>query len=287
MIAKIFLSITLFVSFLSFAEERPFISTEELNIFGDLCPKDDYVDGLPTKFNHTVVLVDTTSGFGPEQFTIMDRLIFDEKQVLKYMPYDRLSILHFDGVEVQAAENKYIFTQCRPRNGKKNSPHKLDKSKNLFDPVKKLQANWNIYLAKLKKAKDQLRTPTQGNFTQLIEHIKELSRIPDFNFDDSYQSRKLIIVSDLLQYSDNLNFDSSCRVKQKCISWNTFKKNKKYKEWIIAMQPDFGDRPIEVEIVYLNSASDPKLTIGLKELWQDYFSDIGIDNIKFEFDTST
>ena len=53
------------------------------------------------------------------------------------------------------------------------------------------------------------------------------------------------------------------------------------------MKPDFGKKPIEVEIIYLNSQADPKLTIGLTELWRDYFSDIGIDNVKFEYETST
>ena len=53
------------------------------------------------------------------------------------------------------------------------------------------------------------------------------------------------------------------------------------------MKPEFGKQSIEVEIIYLNSQADPKLTIGLTDLWRDYFADIGIDNIKFEYETST
>ena len=280
---------SLFVLFTCFAlnvisEERPAISPDDVNTFTDMCPKDDVVDGQSTKFGHTVILVDTTSGFGPEQFTLMDRLIFDERNVLLVPPYDRISILNLDGQKIQASENRYIFSKCRPRNGIDNSPYELDHG-SFWDPVSKMKKNWRLFSAELNATKDTLSIDQRGRFTQLLEQIKELSRIPDLMFDDSHSSRKLIIVSDLLQFSDNLEFVKSC--KKSCSSWSKIKKDRKNKVWIEAMKPDFGDKPIEVEIIYLNSKSDPKLTIGLTDLWRDYFADIGIENIEFEYETST
>lgn len=286
MIKNLFLMLSLFITFFLTATDRPEIDPDDIEMFGDMCPKDENVDGVSTKFGHTVVLIDTTSGFGPEQFTLMDRLIFDKRKLQEITPYDRLSVLMLDGIEIQASENRYIFSKCRPRNGQKNSPHELDRG-GFWSPTSKMERNWKIFLSEIEKTKQKLSIKQQGNFTQLIEQIKELSRIPDLMFDDSYSSRRLIIVSDLLQYSDNLEFVQRCINKKACLSWSRIKEDKNNRTWIDAIKPSFGNKPIQVEIIYLNSQSDPKLTIGLTDLWRDYFADIGIDNIKFEYETST
>ena len=266
--------------------ERLEIGINEINIFSDLCPKESKIDGQSTKFGHTVVLVDTTSGFGPKQFTLMDRLIYNEKKLGETPPYDRLSILKLNGKEIQASENRYLFSKCRPRNGSDDTPYDLDKG-NFWVPAKQMQKNWRVFNAGIAEANAELEIGKMGNFTQLVEQIKELSRIPDLMFDDSYSSRKLIIVSDLVQWSKNIEFHSKCIKKGSCESWSKIKKNKKHKVWLEAMKPSFGRSSIAVEIIYLNSKLDPKLDKGLKELWEDYFADLGIKNIKFEYETST
>ena len=161
-----------------------------------------------------------------------------------------------------------------------------------------MNINWNIFTSELEKAKSQLEIKQRGSFSQIIEQVIELSRTPDLNFDTSNKYRKLIIVSDLMQYSKNLDFYPSCETRKKCRTWSKFKKDKKLQNWIEALKPEFFDMddegkpilensPLEVEIIYLNSSFDPKLLIGLKDLWADYFADLGIDNVKFEFETST
>jgi len=54
-----------------------------------------------------------------------------------------------------------------------------------------------------------------------------------------------------------------------------------------SITPLFDNKPIEVEIIFFNAIVDPKLTKGLKEIWEDYFAEIGITDIHFEYDTST
>lgn len=262
---------------------RPIIASEDIEIFGDMCPKAENIDGVSTKYGHTLVLVDTTSGFGEEQFTLMDRLIFGSKKLQETPPYDRLSILQLDGIEIQASENKYIFSKCRPRNGQENSPYIIDRG-SYFDPVGPMKTNWAIFLSSLEEATDILKVESKGTYTQLFEQVVEISRIPDLQFDASYKTRKLIIVSDLQQHSGNVKFTCG---KNKCKSWGSLNKDSKINSWLVAFRPDFGSTPIEVEIIFLNARADPKLTKGLKEIWIDYFADMGINNIHFEYDTST
>ena len=50
--------------------------------------------------------------------------------------------------------------------------------------------------------------------------------------------------------------------------------------------PDFGSYNPEIEIIYLNSNVDPKLNIGILEIWEDFFSDLGISRLKIEVETS-
>ena len=79
-------------------------------------------------------------------------------------------------------------------------------------------------------------------------------------------------------------------MRKKCRKWDDFKNDRKLRNWIKSLQPKFGNfdqSPLEVEIIYLNSSSDPRLLIGLKELWEDFFLDLGISNINFEYETST
>ena len=144
-----------------------------------------------------------------------------------------------------------------------------------------------MYLEQLDEAKCKLAEQPSGNFTQLYEQLKELSRTPHLKFrdDDGYEYRKLIIVSDFLQHSDNLDLYPSCS-KGKCVSWESVKKDRQLKQWIEFNLPKFRDSPPEVEFIYLNSNSDPKLNIGLIDFWDSYFAEVGINKINKEVETS-
>lgn len=268
------------------ASERPDIEPDEIDIFGDMCPKKEALNGHSGKFGHTVVLVDTTTALSSPQFALLERLVFDESILMKIPPYDRLSILNLTGIDIQASQNEYIFSMCRPRNGENGSRYELDKG-NFWVPKAQLQRNWRLYLNELDKAKTKLAEQPTGNYTQLYEQLKELSRIPDLKFDDGYEYRKLIIVSDFLQYSNNLDLYPSCLRKRQCVSWESVRNDKQLKLWIESNLPDFGDSLPEVEFIYLNANADPKLNIGLIDFWDSYFAEVGINKIKKEVETSS
>ena len=83
------------------------------------------------------------------------------------------------------------------------------------------------------------------------------------------------------------NEPQNCVRKNKCVTWKRLKERRSLKNWLDTSSPDFGSYKPEVEIIYLNSNNDPKLNIGLLELWDGFFEDIGISSIKKEAETST
>ena len=93
----------------------------------EICPTEESLKGHSGKFSHTVVLVDTTTALSEPQFALLERLVFDESILMKIQPYDRLSILNLTGIDIQASQNEYIFSMCRPRNGENGSRYELDK----------------------------------------------------------------------------------------------------------------------------------------------------------------
>lgn len=285
MVKKLIFSFILLTSLFVVASERPDISPDSIDIHGDMCPKKEALEGHSGKFGHTVVLVDTTHALSEPQFALLERMIFDESVLMKMPPYDRLSILNLTGIDIQASQNDYIFSMCRPRNGEAGSIFRLDKG-TFWVPKSKLRRNWRIYLDEINKAKQRLAEQPAGDYTQLFEQLKELSRIPDLKFYDGYETRKIIIVSDFIQHSDNLTLYPTCVRRGKCMSWKSIRNDKQSKSWIETNLPDFGNYSPEVEFIYLNANADPKLNIGLMDFWGSYFAEIGVSKIKIETETS-
>ena len=275
------------LSFNLYAEiERDEDRHADEDIYGSMCPKE--------KYGHRAIIIDTTGPLTDAQFTYMMNMVFDNSEIDGIPPYDRISLLNMAGLDFQASETSYIFSKCRPRNGNKESIHKLDRPTFFGVPTSVLRKNTGMFQARLKDSLDSLRyhevdgnkvEKKMGEYTQLIEQLKELSRLPNLKFDDSYKYRELIIVSDLVQYSKRLNLYPSCRNNKKCITWDEFKNKQENKLWIKGIMPKFGKNSPTVKIIYLNSKIDPMLNIGLLEFWDDYFSDLGID-FDYEFETS-
>lgn len=282
----LFLLIALF-SFEGFADTERHESKEaDEDLYGSMCPEE--------KYGHTAVIVDTTGPLTDAQFTYMINMVFDESLIDSMAPYDRLSILNMSGIDAQASETEYLFSKCRPRNGNKDSKHGLDAATFFGAPKAKLQKQTRAFNQRLNSEIEKLRyqeingvkvEKKVGEFTQILEQLKELSRLPNLMFDDAYQYRKLIIVSDLIQYSDKLNLYPSCVNKKTCITWEEFKNKRENKLWIRGIMPKFGGNNPEVKIIYLNSEHDPKLNVGLLEFWDGYFIDLGIE-FDYEFETS-
>jgi hypothetical protein len=245
----------------------------------DWCPPDE-------KYGHHAVIVDTTEGFNDSQYSLLENQILNKASMEDIPPYDKVTIINITGKDAQATQIEPLFSKCRPRNGEKKSKHELDRPTFFGMPesqMKQMMAFFNDSLSKAKSKFDGLDN-SSGNYSQIMEQIKELSRIKQIDFSSDYEYRKIIIFSDLMQYSKNLNLISSCRDKKNCITWEDFKNNPQNRIKIRNMMPKFGENPPDVFVYYLQCKHDKNMDIGLLEFWDGYFVDAGIN---WDYDTET
>ena len=266
-----------------------FAETSDIKIHIDDLDKDTLCPKPGTQHAndmHIVYLIDTTMELSEAQFDTIDRLLLSPEGLKDIKPYTRISIINLNGIDKQASQTDYLFSKCRPRNGE--GPSELDKANWLTESSRLMKQMWkNKFIPSYENAKKDLRDQPEGDFTQLIEIIYELSRMPHLAFRDNYSERKLVIVSDLIQHSPNggLSFVNSCVREKKCQSWEDIKSGD-YGTLMRAMLPRFGENPPTVQLLYLNSNTDPNLNSGAFELWDAYFKDAGITNLMLDFETN-
>ena len=238
------------------------------------------------KYGHHAIIVDTTEGFSEAQYSLLQNQILNDSSMTDIPPYDKITIINITGKDVQATENKPLFSKCRPRSGQEKSKYELDHPSFFGMPAAQMRQMMAFFNDGLEKARTQFSglEDSTGNYSQIMEQIKELSRIKEMDFTEQYDYRKIIIFSDLMQYSKNINLISSCRDRNKCITWDDFKNNTNNRLKVKNMLPKFGNNPPEIYVYYLQCKHDKDLNIGLLEFWDGYFTDAGID---WDYDTET
>ncbi len=278
-------------------DERPFLKLTEINIMNtqikkaDLCPKKE----SDHKYHHKLFLIDTTTQLKQTQIELIKRLLLSEEQLRRIHPYDRITIMKLRGVAPQA--NKPALSMCRPRSGDQNSPYKLDKHDWLVETERELNTHFKRLVdgvegvfTNINNTEVSESDPSYVGGSPIMEQLKEISRIPDYKFDEyaGYQKRTLTIVSDLHQNTERIPFYDYCKIgrNNNCPSFEEFKKQKKIKRWIEKTIPDFGEN-IEVKFFYLNTLSDPNLDREVLEFWEDYFIEAGIDNFDYEIESDS
>ncbi len=243
------------------------------------CPPND-------KYGHHAIIVDTTEGFSEAQYSLLQNQILNDSSMTDIPPYDKITIINITGKDVQATENEPLFSKCRPRSGQEKSKYELDHPSFFGMPASQMRQMMAFFNDGLGKARSQFSglEDSTGDYSQIMEQIKELSRIKEIDFSSDYDYRKIIIFSDLMQFSKNINLISSCRDRKKCITWDDFKNNPGNRLKVKNMMPKFGDSPPEVYVYYLQCKHDKNLNIGLLEFWDGYFTDAGIN---WDYDTET
>lgn len=273
------------------ADDREAFTRDQINTMdgGDLCPLKSNA-----KYHHHFVLVDTTSLLDSDQLNLVKRLVLSDEYLAQMKPWDKLTIMRL--YDVRPAENKPLFSKCRPRSGDPKSPYKIDQYNVWTEAKTDLTLVYNnLFLDGVQAALDEIYQPkvlnsssNQNTGSPILGQIKEISRLPDLDFTPSsgYESRTLTIVSDLAQNTDKLPFYDLCPGAKKCPSWEKFKKNRKYRLWVKKSIPKFGEN-INVNIVYLNSNWDVNIDKEILEFWFDYFEDAGIEDIDFDIETES
>ncbi len=255
-----------------------------------------------TKYGHVFVMIDSTEGYSPSQYTELLRRLLDKENIEFIAPYDKFSIMNVDGMN-QSSAVKPLFSDCKPRSSYKGTMYPINEYISRKDAPLTLEGNFIEFEDLLEKNTDPLSSlnDVKGQYSQLFEFLKELGLRLDLDFQSDYQYRKIIIFSDMLQHSRNMSFLKDCRpteiingksvrlahankdfVKGKCKTFNEYKSQMNENKWNTTV-PNFGINPPEVFVYYLNCRHDPDLDIGLIEVWEDFFSEIGI---KMQWDGS-
>ena len=162
---------------------------------------------------------------------------------------------------------------------------------------------WVFFLQSSKQSIDHLLLNFSSNpknkkadqsliYEYIIHVLRELSA----DFGSDYQSRELIIVSDLMQYSERVNFFKHCKSaseklkpinKQKADKCGTFeklmKKEKSFAKYIERTKPKQEMlKNLKVKVLFINHSYQTRkdLYITLEQLWIDMFKYIGINDLE-------
>lgn len=260
-------------------EGREKVQFDDLDNFGDLCPGEKF-----PKWGHNLILVDTTVPLNTARVDWIKREVFDISEFEAMPPYDLVSIYHISGINQEASQNRAIFKKCRPLTGTDTTKYELDKGDYVHNLPTNLAGMWKTrFTVDLQKQMEIFTGQTGGDYSLLLETLKEASQMKDFDFGENYKYRNLIIVSDMVQNSigsGGISLQNKCRAKWP--SWEKFKNNKSTRNLINYLIPDFGDTSsLSVTIYYLSGNCDAGLNSGVQEFWNGYFSDAGIENVKW------
>ena len=256
----------------------------------DFCP-------LSAKLGHKLFLVDFTSRWEGPQIEWVRKRIFGEGLINSTPPYHKISYLKIDNVPPHS--QKFVYSKCRFKTGIKTKfpGDEYNKKCEGQKVVKNIYSQW---LAQINAAEDDFfPTNVEAEQSLIYEYIIHVLRESYADFGSDYQQRELVIVSDLLQYSERVNFFKHCTTteewlkgknKRKANKCRTFKqllkKNKTFKNYVEVTKPNQDMlKNLKITVLFINHAyqTRPDLHVSLKKLWVDFFQHLGINSQNVEW----
>jgi hypothetical protein len=203
--------------------------------------------------NTTLILFDKTGGFSANHKRIVSRAITAE--VDKIVVGDRLTIYEVDDKEYMGL-SKPIFDSCRPKNSTETNA--------LYENEQMVTKTFNVhFLDKLKAITANLDNTENAISSPIIESLNDISAL--YNLESSLRFTKLIIVSDLLQHSENFSFYKT--------NLKDIDKEKR------SLMPDlFG---IDVQVFWLQRSNEEQTiqNSGLLQWWEKVFETTGVKDL--------
>jgi hypothetical protein len=230
------------------------------------------------KFGHAIILLDVTSELGAAQINFVKNTVFSKDFYLGFDPFTKFSYLMINNKSVQTQE--FVFSKCRPKSGEDS---KLEKN-SLNENKKYLERYYNDFLSDALLTSDKyLKNKLVSEASLIYETVAYIFQNPKFDFSEKVGRRDLIIVSDMMQNSERINFYKACNYKSpnaQCPSFSNFMKNLSDKDYLIATAPKGKD--VNLKIIYLNNRYETNKEIdkSLIELWKNYFIDRGFQNVE-------
>jgi len=271
LILKFFLIIFFTISS-SFASNYPSVPNDI-----DL-EKRTFCDKSGKQFGHVIILLDVTSKVEKAQIDFIRDQVFSDEFYLSREPFTKFSYLLIDKNRPQ--EQKFVFSKCRPKSGK-NDP-KIEKA-SWTENEKILMKFYSDFTKDASKAHDQIyKSEFTSNYSLIYETIAYVFQNPVFQFSKNVGKRELIIVSDMMQYSQRLDFYRACNANSsnaKCPTFQDFMKNLSDKDYLTATAPN--GEGVNLKMIYLNHRYETNKEIDktLIELWKNYFVDRGFQKV--------
>ena len=237
-----------------------------------------YCDLRGGKFGHTIVLIDLTSELKPPQIKFIKDQVFSKEFFLDKDPFTKFSYLLINNKS--PIKQDFIFSKCRPKTGGKAKLEKASWTENKIF----LKQYYQEFIDLAQTAhKNIFKNNITSDNSLIYETIASLWQNPDHDFSEKAGKRNLIIVSDMLQFSERLDFYSLCNansIEAKCPSFKSFMKNLSDKDHLNATAPN--GKGVGLKMIYLNNRYETKKELDrtLIKLWENYFKDRGFENIK-------
>ena len=281
-LATIFLSIFFFG--LSIADDFP-------NTLTDADPKSFCLkepDAFDIDQEHVMIIVDRTTNLAEEQIEWIGDNIFSSKFASNFPPFTKFSLIFADDKSVQLQELQY--SKCRPKTGKKSKKFEgdlygSDENELVVKSTYNRFLNGTDSITGFLNLKDEIGLTQKAENTFVLETFIRVLTDPSLDFShEDYTKRTLIIASDLMQYSDNLNFYRECKkqkqdkVIRECSSFKSIMtSNKMVADYINNTKPTRNLNNLEIKLMYLNFdyETEREIDTSLLQLWADYFSHIG------------
>ncbi len=281
-LATIFISI--FFYGLSTADDFP-------NTLTDADPKSFCLkepDAFDIDQEHVMIIVDRTTNLAEEQIEWIGDNIFSSKFASNFPPFTKFSLIFADDKSVQLQELQY--SKCRPKTGKKSKKFEgdlygSDENELVVKSTYNRFLNGTDSITGFLNLKDEIGLTQKAENTFVLETFIRVLTDPSLDFShEDYTKRTLIIASDLMQYSDNLNFYRECKkqkqdkVIRECSSFKSIMtSNKMVADYINNTKPTRNLNNLEIKLMYLNFdyETEREIDTSLLQLWADYFSHIG------------
>ena len=242
----------------------------------DFCP-------LSAKLGHKLFLVDFTSRWEGPQIEWVRKRIFGNGLINSTPPYHKISYLKIDNIPPQSQQ--FVYSKCRFKTGVETKfiGDEYNKKCEGQKVIKNIYSQW---LTQINNTENDFFSGGESEQSLIYEYIVHILREFDADFGSDYQQRELVIVSDLLQFSERVNFFKHCKSTfelkkaDKCGSFKKLlKKNKSFRNYVEVTKPNQDMlKNLKITVLFMNHTyqTRPDLHVTLKKLWVDFFQHLGI-----------
>ena len=243
------------------------------------------------KLGHKLILVDFTSKWNEAQIDWIKGRIFGMNLKKFTPPYHMISYLKMDDTEPNS--QKFIYSNCRFKTGKKSKKFPGEEVNKDCEGIIHVEDTYKTWESDLDEIENDFFSHKKSEQSQLIEYILNVLKEPKFNFLGDNPERELIIVSDMMQFTNRIDLYKFCRTPEnlnqlpnKCKPFDKLLENKKIKRYFDTRKPENVEN-LKVSIFFMNHSYQTKCDLeeSLETLWIDIFAYLGIKDVKWNYES--